>query len=114
MRISDWSSDVCSSDLIVARIRLDHRPYHAALSRALAAARARFGVAVLLDLHSMPPLGTAADTVRIVFGDRFGKSAGGRFVARLEGEAEAAGLRQDRKSTRLNSSHSCASRMPSS
>src|SRR3546814_5671383 len=41
----------------------------------------------------MPPLGTAADTVRIVFGDRFGKSAGGRFVARLEGEAEAAGLR---------------------
>ncbi|RIA43745.1 N-formylglutamate amidohydrolase [Hephaestia caeni] len=82
-----------TADEIVARIRLDHRPYHAALARTLAAARARFGIAVLLDLHSMPPLGTAADTVRIVFGDRFGKSAGGRFVARLEGEADAAGLR---------------------
>ncbi|MCM8730581.1 N-formylglutamate amidohydrolase [Hephaestia sp. GCM10023244] len=82
-----------TAEEIVARIRLDHRPYHAALSRALAAARARFGVAVLLDLHSMPPLGTGGDTVRIVLGDRFGKSARARFVARLEGEAAAMGCR---------------------
>lgn len=73
---------------VEARIALDHRPYHDALGRALAAARARFGVAVLLDVHSMPPLATGA---RIVLGDRFGRSAATRFVARVEGVVSATG-----------------------
>lgn len=77
-----------SNDEVVARIRADHRPYHEALARALAAARTRFGVAILVDLHSMPPPGDA----EIVFGDRFGRTAANRFVHRLEAEAEAAGL----------------------
>jgi N-formylglutamate amidohydrolase len=75
---------------VTRRILEDHRPYHAALSEALAAARARFGVAVLLDVHSMPPLGTGG-VARIVLGDRFGHSADARFVARLEAEGVAAG-----------------------
>lgn len=66
------------------RIVQDHRPYHAALTDALHRARRRFGLAVLLDIHSMPPL---ANQVRVVVGDRFGRSAAARFVARLEGEA---------------------------
>lgn len=69
---------------ISERIAQDHRPYHAAVAAALAAARARFGVAVLLDLHSMPPLDSGA---RIVIGDRFGRSAAARFVAAVESEA---------------------------
>jgi N-formylglutamate amidohydrolase len=73
---------------VIARIRADHRPYHDALSGALAAARSRFGVAVLVDLHSMPPPGEA----EIVFGDRFGRTAASRFIHRIEAEAEAAGL----------------------
>ena len=73
---------------VTARIEADHRPYHAALARALQAARRRFGVAVLLDIHSMPPI----DRGVIVFGDRFGRAAAGRFVNRLEAEAEAAGF----------------------
>ena len=73
---------------VMARITADHRPYHDALARALAAARARFGVAVLVDLHSMPPPGHA----EIVFGDRFGRSAANRFVHRIEAVAESAGL----------------------
>lgn len=72
------------------RIAEDHRPYHAALERLLAAARRRYGVAVLLDLHSMPPLGTGC--ARIVIGDRFGRTAGGRFVAAVEGAALRAGV----------------------
>lgn len=68
---------------VTDRIREDHRPYHAAVAAALKAARARFGVAVLLDLHSMPPLDSGA---RIVVGDRFGRSAAARFVAALESE----------------------------
>lgn len=74
---------------VARRIVADHRPYHAALGVALAAARARFGVAVLLDLHSMPPLGR--DAARVVVGDRFGRSAGARFVAAVEGVALASG-----------------------
>lgn len=76
-----------------ARIINDHRPYHAALNEALTAARARFGVAVLLDIHSMPPLSGPDPVAKLVFGDRFGRSAAGRFVARIEAVAEANDLR---------------------
>jgi N-formylglutamate amidohydrolase len=73
------------------RIRADHRPYHAALAETLAAARARFGIAILLDIHSMPPLGPAETAPRLVLGDRFGKSAAARFAGRVEGVARAHG-----------------------
>lgn len=77
---------------VIARIAEDHRPYHQTLDTILAAARARFGVAVLLDIHSMPPLpGPAAP--RIVIGDRFGHSAAPRLVARVEAVAAAHRLR---------------------
>jgi N-formylglutamate amidohydrolase len=75
---------------VAARIAQDYRPYHAALATALAAAQARFGIAVLLDVHSMPPLG---DHARIVLGDRFGHASAQRFVARLEAEAARTGVR---------------------
>ncbi|MEI9928336.1 MAG: N-formylglutamate amidohydrolase [Sphingomonas sp.] len=78
-----------SGEEVAARIRADHRPYHAALAAALSAARARFGVAVLLDVHSMPPLGAPAVAPRIVLGDRFGRSAAARFLGRIEGVARA-------------------------
>jgi N-formylglutamate amidohydrolase len=81
-----------SADEVAARIHADHRPYHAALGAALASARARFGIAVLIDVHSMPPLGPAATAPRIVVGDRFGKSAAGRFLSRIEEVARAHGI----------------------
>jgi N-formylglutamate amidohydrolase len=73
-----------SGDDVASRIQADHRPYHAALGDLLDAARRRFGIAILLDIHSMPSLASGA---RIVLGDRFGKSAAARFVYRLEAEA---------------------------
>lgn len=88
-RAGDMLRRRLSNEEVVARIRADHRPYHQALSAALTAARARFGIAILVDLHSMPPPGHAD----IVFGDRFGRTAATRFVHRLEAVAEAAGLR---------------------
>lgn len=75
---------------IDARIVADHRPYHAGLQHLLLAARERFGVAVLLDLHSMPSLGRGEP--RLVIGDRFGRTAAARFVARVEAEAMRAGV----------------------
>ncbi|RUN76378.1 N-formylglutamate amidohydrolase [Sphingomonas sp. TF3] len=79
-----WRRRLDAND-VNARIRNDHRPYHAALACALAAARARFGTAVLLDIHSMPSLGP--DQPRLVIGDRFGRSAGTRFIAAVEAAA---------------------------
>lgn len=82
-----WRHRLSAAD-VQGRIAQAHRPYHAALARVLNAARARFGVAILLDLHSMP---TPPSGVRIVVGDRFGRAAAGRFVQRVETEAAASG-----------------------
>lgn len=60
------------------RLEAFHRPYHAALAETLAAARERFGYAILLDLHSMPsiPLGQPGYGARVVIGDHFGVTSG--------------------------------------
>lgn len=78
------------ADEVEARIAADHRPYHDALGAALARARDRFGVAVLLDIHSMPSL--PGGRTRVVVGDRFGRAASARFVQRVESEIAGAGL----------------------
>ncbi|MBB4841039.1 N-formylglutamate amidohydrolase [Sphingomonas kyeonggiensis] len=82
-----------TADEVQQRIHADHRPWHAAIEAALAAARVRFGVAVLLDVHSMPSLGDPGIAARLVPGDRFGKSAAARFLGRIEGVARAHGVR---------------------
>ncbi len=81
-----------SGEEVDCRIAADHRPYHAALDRALAAAKRRFGTAILLDVHSMPSV-AGRGGAQVVLGDRFGRAAASRFVHRLEGEIERAGLR---------------------
>lgn len=78
------------ADEVEARIVADHRPYHVALAETLARARDRFGIAVLLDVHSMPPI--AGGRARMVIGDRFGRAAASRFVHRVEAELEVARL----------------------
>jgi len=65
-----------SRDELKRRVETVHRPYHLALAAALDAARERFGTAILLDCHSMPPRPMVGG-VRpppIVFGDRHGTS----------------------------------------
>lgn len=60
-----------------------HAPWHAAVARELAALRDRWGVAVLLDFHSMPPLAASGGRkgAQLVLGDRFGASCHGALVA---------------------------------
>src|SRR5579872_2242920 len=41
------------------RVRAVHQPYHAALEALIAEAKARFGLAVLIDWHSMPAVAAA-------------------------------------------------------
>jgi N-formylglutamate amidohydrolase len=58
---------------VIRRIEQIHRPYHAALADALDRARARFGIAILLDCHSMPPRpGPGTGQAEVVFGDLHG------------------------------------------
>ncbi len=66
-------------DEVKARIECCYRPFHSRLSDAIERARARHGIALLIDCHSMP-----SDTSRrggrraeIVLGDCYGASAGG-------------------------------------
>lgn len=60
------------------RVEAIHRPYHEALAAALDDARDRFGAAILLDCHSMPPRPQAG--AMIVFGDRHGTSTARGYV----------------------------------
>jgi N-formylglutamate amidohydrolase len=58
-----------------------YRPYHDALAGLMTETRARFGVAVLIDCHSMP---SALSVPDIVLGDRYGASAAAGLTARAE------------------------------
>ncbi len=87
-----WRRRLSASE-VMARIVDDHRPYHQALSAALAAAWRRFGIAVLLDIHSMPPLGHPDDAPRVVLGDRFGRTAASGLVRAAAGVVRQAGLK---------------------
>lgn len=65
------------------RIAGIHVPYHAAVGEVLTALRDRWGAALLVDLHSMPPLGSrnGHSPPEFVVGDRFGVACDGRLVA---------------------------------
>src|SRR3546814_2836397 len=101
MRISDWSSDVCSSDLqrqivffaITCPFALKSNPGLISPSAVFGSAPAAEGG----DAIEVPEHDSGDDDV----GDRIGP-VGDAVVLIAEEEAER---RQDRKSTRLNSSH---------
>lgn len=78
-----WSSPLERAEL-KSRIANIHQPYHATLARSLDLIRDRWGAALLIDLHSMPPLRPrhpGERTAEFVIGDRFGASCDPRIVA---------------------------------
>ena len=72
------------------RLAQAHRPYHRALERQLAGLVERFGCALLLDCHSMPP--PAPGIAEIVIGDCHGRSAAGWVSAAAVRLVRAAGF----------------------
>ena len=68
----------------LSRIETLYRPYHAQLKALIERARAWFGVAVLLDCHSMPSNAADVSGLDIVLGDRYGASAAPAVVEALE------------------------------
>jgi N-formylglutamate amidohydrolase len=85
-----WRERIPSGE-VKRRIETIYRPYHLALADALEEARRRFGVAVLLDCHSMPPRGGDDSDGQVVLGDRHGTSAAGDLVAAAERAVREAG-----------------------
>ena len=78
-----WQRPMTREDL-EARLAQVHQPYHSTLAHTLEVLRDRWGAALLIDLHSMPPLGrkSGADAAPdFVVGDRFGASCAGYLSA---------------------------------
>src|SRR3546814_4113754 len=104
MRISDWSSDVCSSDLVFAPAG-ELQVHRLALVPALGVERGVFGFLAAVavgDAHLQ--LVHAVEHVEL--GDAQAADAVDRHRALERDDVDpAAAARADRKSTRLNSSH---------
>src|SRR3546814_1228932 len=110
MRISDWSSDVCSSDLVLGSLQAQLVGDQAELAKLAQSDPAQW-VAKNAEFQQR-----YADYQRAV---QERQSLAGRMTADQDAKqsewvkADREALK-DRKSTSLNSSHYCASRMPSS
>jgi N-formylglutamate amidohydrolase len=79
-----------------ARVRTVHHPYHAALAALVAEAKARFGLAVLLDWHSMPAAaagGLSGGPCDMVLGDRFGAACTPQIAELVEQGLKGLGYR---------------------
>src|SRR3546814_2618557 len=117
MRISDWSSDVCSSDLHFERVLPAHlgKASGAGTSRRVAFVDA---VHILVEPHAFGAE-LAGEEHRREIGAAAAEQATLAVLARADearhddeaGRGELGLGMKDRKSTRLNSSHSCAYRM---
>src|SRR3546814_7578779 len=112
MRISDWSSDVCSSDLAAhaVGVAVDAAPGHDVARHARGLAGRRPDHECLAPLHAADgeraaePAAFAGQLVRVRVGHELHpREAVGLEEALAAGKAGEGGA--DRKSTRLNSSH---------
>jgi N-formylglutamate amidohydrolase len=98
-----WRSPIARGDA-EQRIAHVHRPYHQSVADILSAMRAHFGVAILLDVHSMPPIPIQAPEdvqPQIVVGDRFGRSAASLYTELVVSRAQMQGIK-----TALNTPYS--------
>lgn len=94
-----------SLDAALARIEVLYKPYHATLRSLMERAQERFGVAILIDCHSMPSgsarepmLAARAEKRRLEFviGDRYGASAAPGVVHGVEERLRAKGYQLQR------------------
>ncbi len=63
------------------RITRFYRPYHDRLAKLVAEARSQFGVAIVIDCHSMPPPSRGSD---VVIGDCYGEAASNDLIVHVQ------------------------------
>ncbi|QTL01822.1 N-formylglutamate amidohydrolase [Aquabacter sp. L1I39] len=96
-RVVGESQEIYQRRLTVAegleRIETYYKPYHQALRRLMTRSHRAFGVAVLVDCHSMPSGPAREEGVRadIVLGDRYATSCSGLITDLLDEELTARG-----------------------
>ncbi len=84
---------------VIRRLKLAYRPYHRSLASHLERTRERFGGAILLDVHSMPPIPNLrgqSPYVDVTLGDRYGRSCAAWLVDLIESSARRLGLKVTR------------------
>lgn len=88
-----WRGPFAEADLD-RRIARIHAPYHRAIADALEVRRARFGAAMLVDIHSMPRHAGRGwpRSADLVLGDRKATTTSAQIADRLAAVARAAGL----------------------
>jgi N-formylglutamate amidohydrolase len=77
-----WRGKI-SPDAFEARLAECYRPYHLALAEMVDRTLAQFGVAVIMDIHSMPPITACPsqpEPPKVVIGDLYGRSAASPFA----------------------------------
>jgi len=92
-RVGDiWKGPISFADA-QQRIESYHRPYHDNVSALLHKMREAFGCALLLDIHSMPPVASYTSERRpdFVVGDRFGGTAATHFAEILRAQIATEG-----------------------
>lgn len=90
-----WKSRLPLAELDT-RVANIHRPYHRAAAETLDRLRDRWGAALLIDLHSMPPLRHSVaeqEGADFVLGDRFGSSCAAALSAHALRHMAGAGRR---------------------
>ena len=87
--------DQLSLDDALMRIEGIYKPYHAALQKLLGETLDQFGVALLIDCHSMPRLSRTGDRMPpdIVLGDRYGTTCAPAVIETAEAVFAGAGFR---------------------
>lgn len=91
-RVGDLWSEPLAWEEAESRIRLIHAPFHAEIERRVDRIVQRHGQALLLDIHSMPPLSRGVAHADVVIGDRFGVSASPRLAETARAVVERHGL----------------------
>ena len=86
-----WRQRLPAAEL-ARRIATLHRPYHLALTALLREAHRRFGVAILLDCHSMPARAEGAGIAQVVLGDRHGTTIAPDLIDAAADAIQAAGF----------------------
>src|SRR3546814_3980613 len=108
MRISDWSSDVCSSDLTSVRFAAGggagFDALGAAFDSAIARARAEHDTATE-QVRFQQALVDDMPIALLTIDARGAVTSGNKLARRLFGAYLSGARAEDRKSTRLNSSH---------
>src|SRR3546814_1312718 len=101
MRISDWSSDVCSSDLIAGAARTPVGSFNGSLSSLAASKLGALAIKEALKRAKVE----AAEVDEAILGQILTAGQGQNPARQAAVEAGIPYERTDRKSTRLNSSH---------